>query len=261
MPVNGFQHHDGVVHHDADDQHQREHGEDVHRISHDVEHRKGTNDRHRDGHNRDERCPQIAEKNEDDEHYQTEGDGQRVPHLANGFFYVNARVITHRHLYPVRQGGLDCLHFRADGLSHIHRVGLGLLDDAQENAGFAGGAGDGAVIRNAVFSPTHILEPNQVGSFGPQHEVVELIDRLHLAAGLNGHFPVQVLHAPAGQFDALLPERLLNIEDRNAPSSHPRRIKPQAHRIAFLATDGNGGHAADPLEAGLDLLFRERGHL
>ena len=43
---------------------------------------------------------------------------------------------------------------------HIHRVGLGLLDDAQENAGFAGGAGDGAVIRNAVLCPTHILEPH-----------------------------------------------------------------------------------------------------
>ena len=226
-----------------------------------MEHREGTNDGHRDGHDRNERCPQIAEKNEDDEHYQTEGDGQRVPHLANGLFDINARVITYPHLYPVRQGGLDRLHFCADGLGQIHRVGLGLLDDTHKNAGFAGSAGDGSVIRDAVLGPTYILEPNQVGPFGPQHEVVELLDRLHLAAGLNGHFPVQVLHAPAGQFDVLLPERLLNIQNRDATGGHPRRIEPQAHRIAFLTTDGNGGHAGDPLEAGLNLLFRERGHL
>ena len=40
VPVNRFKHHDGVVHHDADAQHQGQHREDVHRVTEQIENRE-----------------------------------------------------------------------------------------------------------------------------------------------------------------------------------------------------------------------------
>ena len=261
MPVNGLQHHDGIVHNDADHEHESEHGEDVHRVAHEVEHSEGADDGHRNSHRGNDRGPQIPEEDEDDEHHQAEGDGQRVPHLADGFFNIDAGVVVDPHLHPFRQGRTDGLHLGPDRLGHIDRVGFGLFDDAQENAGLARGPGDGAVIGDAVLGTTHILEAHQVGPFRAEHQVVEFLGGLHFASGLDGHLPVQVLHAPTGQFDVLLTERLLDVQHRHPPGGHPRRVEPQPHRVALLATNGDRRHAGDPLEARFDLLLREGGHL
>ena len=77
-----FDHHDGIVHHDTDGQHQAEHREGVDREAEQRKHREGRDERNRHRQQRDQRRPPVLQEEEhhqDDQYHRLE---QRVGDLA-----------------------------------------------------------------------------------------------------------------------------------------------------------------------------------
>jgi hypothetical protein len=66
-PVDGLEHHHGVVHQHPDAEHQAHHGEDVQALAGEVENPAGGDDRERDRQRDDERGVEPAEEEVEDE--------------------------------------------------------------------------------------------------------------------------------------------------------------------------------------------------
>ena len=244
---------DGVVHHHTDAQHQRQHGEDVDRVAEQIKDGESADDRDRDGDRRNDGRAEIAQKDEDNQHHQQERHAQRSPDLADGPLDIHASVIRHPQFAAGRQRRIDRLNLRPDRLGDADRVGFGLFDHAEEHAGFAGGAGDGAVILDAFLGAADVPHADHGGAVGAQHQIVVFVGRLELAAGLDGHLAVQVLDPTTGQLDVLLAQGAFHVKDGDSSGSHFFRVQPEAHGEAFLPADDDRGDAGHALEPGLDL--------
>ena len=226
MPVDGLEHYDRVIHDDADAQHQREHRENVHRVAQGVENRKCADNRDRDCHDGNERGPDVAQENEDDQHDESKRNRQRAPYFRDRLFDIYAGVICDVEIAALRQRGLDGGNFGADALGDRDGVGFGLFDHAEENARLAGGAGDGAVILGPRFRAADVPHPHEGGAFSAHDQIVEFLSSLKFAPCLDGHLAVQVLNTAAGQFDVLLAQRPLDIQHRDLARGHFFRIEP-----------------------------------
>jgi hypothetical protein len=77
MTLHRLHHHDGVVHHDADGQHQSEHAGDVDRKTQQREDRERSDHRDRHGEQRNQRSAPVLQENEDHQNDEPDGFHQR----------------------------------------------------------------------------------------------------------------------------------------------------------------------------------------
>ena len=131
VAVDVFQHHDGVVHHQADRQHQPQQGQHVDGEAHGIEEDEGADQRHRDGDERDQRGAPVAQEQEDDADHQDHGFEHGLVDGIDRFFDEDRAVEGDLELHAFRQGGFQARHFGLDRARDFQRVGGGLLDDAE----------------------------------------------------------------------------------------------------------------------------------
>ena len=83
MPLYRFHHHDGVVHHDADRQHQAEHAGDVDGETEDREQCNGSE--HGDGNRQqwDQRRAPVLQEDEDHQQHQSDRFEERLQHVRD----------------------------------------------------------------------------------------------------------------------------------------------------------------------------------
>ena len=93
VPLDVFHHHDGVIHHDADGQHQPEEGERVDGESERVHHGEGADERDRHRGQRDDRGPPRLQEKDDHQHHQQDRLEQRVDDGVDGLAHEDGRVI------------------------------------------------------------------------------------------------------------------------------------------------------------------------
>ena len=110
--------------------------------------------------------------------------------------------------------------FRFDAVGHVDGVGFRLLDDAEENAAFAVGAGDGAIILHPGLGAADIPQADDLDAVIFKNEGVEFVGGFHFAAHFDGHFAVEILDASAGELDILLAESLADVKDRDLAGGH-----------------------------------------
>jgi hypothetical protein len=78
-----FEHHDGVVHHEAHGQGERHEGEIIQAITEQIHHREGPDDGHRQGQARDHRGGQVPQKQEDHHHHQRQRELESERHVMH----------------------------------------------------------------------------------------------------------------------------------------------------------------------------------
>ena len=71
-----FEHHDGVVDHDADGEHQAEHGEIVERVAHRPHQREGGDERGGNGDGGDDRAAPVVQEEEHRQRHQHRAEQQ-----------------------------------------------------------------------------------------------------------------------------------------------------------------------------------------
>ena len=244
-----FQHHDGVVHHQADGQHQPQQGQGVDGEAQGVQKDECTDQRHRDGHEWNQRRPPVAQEQENHRHHQR----QRLHHGAinrlDGFLDEDRAVVANLDLHPLWQAGLNTRQQRPHRLRHAQGVSGGLLDHAQRHRGIAVDPHRVALVRRADFGVTNVAQPDRIALGFLENQIVELLRRAQIRLGQHRELALARFDAAGGQFDVLLLQSVFHVLRGQAVGGHPVAVQPQPHGVAPLAADDHAGHPRQRLQA------------
>ena len=253
--MHGLHHHDRVVHHDADGQHQGEQRDQVDGQPEELHHEEGADQRHRHGQDGDQRGTPVAQEQEHHQGHQDERVAERVQHLFNGGVQEGAHVIAHLVVHPrghelglVLQGALHLFDhvagIAAQGLLQ-HDGGRGLpvqvAVDVEEGA--------------AQFHIGDVAELDHLALLvGPDDDVLVLFGFVvlplvhqHVLQRL-GIDPRTLAQSAGACEQALFLHGLQHLLRAHLVGPHAVRFHPDAHGIDPAAQDLGLCHARHPLD-------------
>ena len=241
-PLDVLDHHDGVVHHDADGQHHAEQGQQVDREAQQVEAGEGADQRHRDRQHRDQRGAPVLQEQEDHQHHQHQGLEEGVDHLLDRHLDELGGVVGDlvgdalgKLLRQARQGV-------AHRLGGVQGVGARLQVDAEGGVLLAVERGHQRVVLGAQLDPRHVLE-QQAGAGGVRAQDHALELRRVGEAALGGHRVGEVLlllqrllaEAAGGELRVLLADRRDHVAGGQVELRQLVRAQPDAHGVVLGA--------------------------
>ncbi len=122
-------HDDGVIHHDADGQHQAEQRQRVERETEQVHHREGADQRHRHGGQRNDRGAPGLQEQDHHQHHQHDGFEQRVHHCLDGAAHEDGRVVDDLVIHALGEALLELGHALAHQVRDGDGIGARPLED------------------------------------------------------------------------------------------------------------------------------------
>ena len=203
--VHVFDHHNRVVHHDADDQHHAKHGQHVDRESECQQNPERTQqgNRHHDG--RDEGVAPVLQKQEHDQEHQRHRLHQGDYHLLDRQLHEVRAVVGDGPAHAGREKRFQLLQGLAHRLSGSQGVAVRRQLHADAGGRLAIDPCAGGVELGAPFHPGHVTQPNRSAAAGSaQHQFAKGFRRGQLA--LYHHGGRQSLAGYGGQ-SANLPGR------------------------------------------------------
>ena len=121
--VNIFQHHDGVIDHQANGEHQAEQGQDIDRVAHRGHHDKGGDHRHRHHQGGDQRDPERSEKQVDHDQHQRDRNEQRAVNFPHRRLDELGAVVVDGQHHTLGQLRGQSVHFLLDFARNLYAVG------------------------------------------------------------------------------------------------------------------------------------------
>ena len=261
LGVHRLDHHDRVVHHHADRQHQGEERDQVDRQAEQQHEEEGADQRHRDRQGRDQRGAPVAEEQEDHQGHQHEGLEQRVQHLLDGRLQEAGDVVADLEVHAGRERlRLELLELVLDLLDDGGGVGAGELLEHDGGRGVAVDVRVEVVVRGAQLDPGDVLDPQDLAvGIGLQDDVLVLL-RLVVAADpgqdvLDGLRRLAGrLAEPPGRTDhALFGHGLHDVVGGHVVGAHAVEVQPDPHRILAAAENVGAADAPGPLDLGQEV--------
>src|ERR1019366_1809528 len=173
-----FEHHDGVIDDDTDDERKPQHGEAVDGEAEEVEGDERAHDGGRNGEQHIERCAPGTQEEEADERRQDDGADELVFQLFHRIFdefggVKNGHQLQVHAFRKKRQELLDAL---LDVFGHLHGVRPALLDDTQSDRllssyRMVAEVRYAANIAQAVFHRRNFAEPKGPVTRGAAHAI------------------------------------------------------------------------------------------
>ncbi len=161
-----FEDDDGVIDDDADQQQQAEHGQRIERVAEEIDDRDGAHQRDRDGQRDDDRRPHRLQEQPDDQRGEQRAFDQVLLQRIDDFQDEHRVVGDDVQLHARRQLRAHLvLDLFLDLVDNGDGVGVGDLDDAEADGGFAVEAGELAVVGEAVHDFGDILEADRRAGF------------------------------------------------------------------------------------------------
>ncbi len=196
VPFDVLHHHDGIVDHDTDRQHQAEQGQRVQRETEHMHDRKGADQRDRYGHQRDDRCAPGLQEQDHHQHHQDQCFEQRVNHCLDGAADEDRRVIDDAVVHAFREAFLELGHPCPYIVGDVDGVGAGTLEDRDGYRRLIIEQRAQRVLAGAQFDACNVLEASDfaIGT-GAHDHVFELfltdqtalsVDRHLKAGGIRG---------------------------------------------------------------------------
>jgi len=251
--LGGLDHHDGVVDHDADRQHQAEQGE---RVQAEPEGRHGgerADDRHRHGNQRDHRGAPVLQEDQHDNRHQGHRVAERLEDLVDRLGDVGGGVVVDAVVEPLGKPLLEHRHLRLDPLGRGQGVRAGQLEYADAGRGVVVEIVGHVLALRAQLDAAHVAQARDLSLRpGLDHDVGEL---LRLGEPAQRAHRVLEVHAgggrllpdPAGRhLDVLLAEGRDHVAGRHAAGGQQRRIQPHPHAVVALAEDDHLAHPFQP---------------
>ena len=255
QPRDVFHHHDGVVHHQTDREHEREERDRVDPEADRVEHREGADQRDGDGDRGDQRGAPILEEDEDDQEDQQHGREERLDHFGDRLRHELRGVVAHHLRHAGGKALREPLELGAHRRGDLERVGLRHLEDAECRRGLARETRETRVALCAELDARDVAEAQQRSPrLGADHDRLELLDGGE--ASLRAQREVELLigrgrrraGSARGDLHVLLAHRRDHVRGRQPELGQPLGIQPDAHRVAPLAEDPDVADPGQPLQ-------------
>ena len=247
-----LQHHDGVVHHQANGQHQGQQGQGVDGKPKQSHQGKGADQTDGD---RDQGNDRGAHRAQEDKNHQGHQHGRLddgdVDGL-DGFFNEHRTVVGHRHGHARRQVLLNLGDQRAHTRREFQWIGCGLTDHPHPHRVTAVETNRGAHILSALFHAGHVLQTHGRTRHGADHQFAKLGDGLHVGGGGDVELPLLALDASSGHLQVGPAQGLLHVLDGESVGRQTVGIDPHAHGVTPFAIDAHIGSPRRGLQHRLD---------
>ena len=245
-----LEHHDGVVHDDADGERQAEQGEGVEREAQEVDDGERAEERHRDGEDDVE-----VEESEPRNSQQTSAVRSTARRSSNSISWTDSSMsavvskvmssvdVLGQRLPDLRQ---PLAHLRGDR----HGVGAALLADAEALGRHAVDAGEHPAVLEAVLDQRHVAEAEQRAVAARRTTSERKVVEVHrLAQDAHVDLAARALEPPgraargSGACSAAD-----DVADRHALRVDARGVEPDAQVALAVAAEGDLADAGDGLE-------------
>ena len=180
MALDVLDHDNGVVHHDADRQHDGEQGQQVDGKPEDVHQGQRPDQGQGHRHDRDEHRPDRAHEQEDDDHHDQQRLEERAHDLVERVVDVLRGVIGDLDVQAGGQGPLDLRHDRPDALDDLDRAVGRQHPEAHEGGRLAAELDLGVVILGAEDDVGHVGQVDDGAVALGHHQLAELLDVLEI---------------------------------------------------------------------------------
>ena len=251
--VGGPLHHDdGVVHHDADGEHDREQGRQIDGEAERPHPGKRADDRDRHGGGRHQHGAPVLQEDQDHDQHQHRGFDQRAVHLidrrVDEFRGVERDLV--RDALRKRLG--EGRHLGVDQLLDLQRVRARRLENTERSRRLPVLGKDLAVGLRAELDLADVLDPDQLATgplAGLDHDILVLLDLAQPSGDVDGVLEIlsrrhrRDADLARGHLLALRPQRGDHILRRQSEPVELVRVHPHPHRILSGAEHGD---VADP---------------
>jgi hypothetical protein len=256
-------HHDGVVHHDADRQHQPEQAQRVDREAQHVQHGKGTDHRHRHGQQRNDRRAPGLQEQDHHQHHQHDGFEQRVDHRLDRRAHELRRVVGDAVFQAFGHVLVELFHRLANVGGDVERVGARGLEHAHADGRVVVQQRTQRVVGRAHFKAADVAQPGH-GAVGAalDDDVAEFFFALQAPLRIDRELHVHARqarrcthHAGRG-LHVLAANGSHHVGGREAALRDLLRVEPDAHGVVAAAEDLHLAHAFDARERVLHVQHR-----
>ena len=156
MAGNVFQHHDGVIHHEAGGNRQGHQRQVVEAKPAQIHGGKGADQRDRHGHRRDQRRAAGSQEQEDHQDHQRDGDHQRLLHLFQRGANGRGAILGNLQIDCCRDGLLQLRETGANAVHCLDNVRFRQLADHQQNRRLGVGHSGVAYVLHRVGDAGHV---------------------------------------------------------------------------------------------------------
>ena len=137
MALGGFDHDDGVVHYQADGEHETQERQGVESETEDREKREGADERDGNCHQRDERGAPALQKNEDDDDDEDQRDNEGAHDVMHARGHGEGGIKRDDVVEVGREALLEFRHQLQHAMFIIERIGVRQLVDRHDGRGIA----------------------------------------------------------------------------------------------------------------------------
>ncbi len=255
-----FHHHDGIVHHDTNRQHQPEQAQSIQRKAEQIENTERAHHRyrHRDQRN-DRRAPGLQEQDHH-QHNQHHRFQQRLHHRADRITHKHRRVVRRRPFHIVRESCGQFVHFGAHRVRQIDGVCPRRLEDTNPDRVLVVELRTQRIAAGTHLNTRHVAQADDrtiLRCF--QDNIAELIFGMQTALGVYGDQEIALFRQrlgaklPGGHLHVLLLHRCHHVGGRQPARRHLVRVQPDAHRIFARAKNLYLPHAGQTRQLVLHL--------
>ncbi len=255
-------HHDRVVDHDADGEHEAEQRQRVDREPEHAHDGERADHRHRHGQQRDDGGAPGLQEQDDDQHDEDDRLDQRMHDGLDRRAHELGRVVDDLVLDALGHRFLQFLHLGSHAIGDRDRVGAWRREDRDGDGILVVQQGAQRVVGRTELDARDIAQARHRPTLGGlDDDVAEFLDRLQAPLGVHRKLDVDALESGRGTHDArgglhvLLADGRDDVVGRHAMLGDPLRIQPDAHRIVARAEQL---HVADALHAGEAILDVEQ---
>ena len=183
VAVDVLHHDDGVVDHEADRDRQRHQRQVVEAEIEQVHRRAGSEQRERHGDARDERGPEIAQEQENDQHHEGDRQPERELHVGHRGADGRGAVENGLHLDRRRNPCSELRELVLDLVDRLDDVGAGLLEHRQDHARLVVLIGGNGAIDRLGHRLADVAHPDRRAIAIGEDDVVELLGLGDLVVG------------------------------------------------------------------------------
>ena len=259
--MNVFKHHDGIVHHQANGQHQRQQRQRIDREAGQRDERKGTHQADRNRHQRNDRRAQRAQEHKDHQRHQHHGFNHRPVDSLDRTVDEHRQVVGLHHRHAGRQVALNLRHQCPHAVGHLQRVSGGVADDAGADARYAVQPHPAAFAGGALFHPRHVGQAHGVAGSGLEGNGAELRHRVQVGARGHAELALLAFDAAGRHLQVLPPHGVFHVLHGQPVRGQLVGVHPNPHRVAPVAAQLHVGHAGNGLQARLDNAVDQVGEL
>ena len=252
VAVHVLDHDDGVIHHQADRQHQREQGQQVDRVTQGQHDEEGADQRQRHRNHRHQHGAETAQKQEDHHGDDQQRLDQGLDDLDDGGVDEGRGVVDDLPGQATRQLALNARKGVAHALGHVQDVGLGSHLDTDEHRAHAAEGHVEVVVLRAQADRRHVLQAHDGVTHLLDRQLIEFRDRMQVGAGRQRHRH----HLPLGRTqrsqEVVAGQRVADVGRRDVVRRHAVRVQPGAQRKQPPAQDFSSLHTFNRIQLRLD---------